>query len=82
MPNVFATQEDCHSKLGKRIQYWRACRPDEWLMDEFIREAEKLDAAFKAAKAFIDSHVADPDLTNEMIEKYAAYEEAIKVLDE
>lgn len=72
MPNVFATPDDCHSKLGKRIQQWRADRPDEWLMDEFIREAEKLDTAFKAAKAFIESHADDPDLTDEMVEKYAA----------
>lgn len=81
MSNVFATPDDCQSKLGKRIQQWRADRPDEWLMDEFIREAEKLDAAFKAARDFIGSHAADPDLTTEMIEKYAAYQDAVKDLD-
>ena len=33
--------------------------------------------AFEAAKAFIDSHVADPDLTENMVETYAAYIEAV-----
>lgn len=40
------------------------------------QKAMKLETAFKAAKAFIESHAADPDLTAEMVEKYAAYQEA------
>ena len=42
MPAVYATQDDCKSDLGKLMQSWRAMRPDEWTMDEFIREAEKM----------------------------------------
>ena len=42
MPTVYATQDDCKSDLGKLMQSWRAMRPDEWTMDEFIREAEKM----------------------------------------
>lgn len=42
---------------------------------------EKLDKAFKAAKAFIECHAADHDLTPEMVEKYAEYKEATKDLD-
>ena len=42
MPTVYATQDDCRSELGKLMQSWRAMRPDEWTMDEFIREAEKM----------------------------------------
>jgi hypothetical protein len=37
--------------------------------------------AFEAAKAFIDSHVADPDISSEMCDRYAEYLEAIKRLD-
>ena len=37
--------------------------------------------AFEAAKAFIDSHAADPDITSEMVEKYAAYQEALMRLE-
>jgi hypothetical protein len=37
--------------------------------------------AFEAAKAFIDSHAADPDLTAEMIDKYAHYQIALKRLN-
>jgi len=42
MPTVYATQDDCKSDLGRLMQFWRAMRPDEWTMDEFIREAEKM----------------------------------------
>lgn len=38
--------------------------------------------AFEAAKAFIDSHVADPDITSEMVEKYSKYQNALKHLQE
>lgn len=29
-------------KLSDNLKYWRAERPDEWKMDEFIRKAGKL----------------------------------------
>ena len=32
--------------------------------------------ALKAAMAFIDSHAADPDITFEMVEKYAALQDS------
>ena len=36
-------------------------------------ERDALRAAFDAACAFIDSHVADPDITAEMAAKYATF---------
>ena len=33
--------------------------------------------AFEAAKAFIDSHVADPDISGEMCDRYAEYQDAL-----
>jgi len=33
--------------------------------------------ALTAAKAFIDSHVADPDITDEMCKKYGEYKDLI-----
>jgi len=42
MPNCYVTPEDCKTELGKKMQAFRADRPSEWLMDEFIREADKL----------------------------------------
>jgi len=64
MPNVFASEEDCKSKLGKRMQAFRCDRPSEWLMDEFIREVEKLDDKLKKclcalADAEINEHLQD-----------------------
>ena len=32
------------SDLGKKLQAYRTDRPDEWTMDEFTREAEKMQA--------------------------------------
>jgi rubrerythrin len=29
--------------LAELLKLWRAERPDEWTMDEFIREAEKIE---------------------------------------
>lgn len=29
--------------LSELLKLWRAERPDEWTMDEFIREAEKME---------------------------------------
>ena len=39
-------------------------------------EERKLRRAYDAAVAFIESHVADPDLTDEMTRKHAEYQEA------
>jgi hypothetical protein len=40
---VYATPDDCKSELGKKMQYMRAERPDEWTMDEFIRGVEEME---------------------------------------
>ena len=29
--------------LSKDLEYWRAERPDEWTMDEFIRAAKRIE---------------------------------------
>jgi len=31
------------NKLSDDLKYWRAERPDEWTMDEFIRKAGKME---------------------------------------
>jgi hypothetical protein len=46
------------------------------LLREMTEETNRYRKAFYAAKAFIDSHAADPELTAEMVEKYAEYQEA------
>jgi len=42
----------------------------------------KLERAFQAAKRFIESHIADPDLSEEMRAAYAEYQEASAELNE
>lgn len=44
-------------------------------------ELTLLRRACDAAFAFIDSHVADPDLTDEMVRKHADYLEARRALE-
>ena len=39
---VYCDQDMCDSKLGKLMQAFRADRPDEWTMDEFIWMAEQM----------------------------------------
>ena len=46
------------------------------LVQDMAEETEKYRKAFETARAFIECHVADPDITDEMIEKYSAYNEA------
>jgi hypothetical protein len=43
------------------------------LIKNMSAETEKYRTAFYAAKGFIDSHAADPDLTPEMCKKYDLY---------
>jgi len=35
--------------LSNQLKYWRCERPDEWIMDSFIRKAEKLEDQLKHA---------------------------------
>jgi hypothetical protein len=44
-------------------------------------ELKLLRRACDAAFAFIDSHVADPDITDEMCRKHAEYKEAREALE-
>ena len=39
---VYCDQDMCESKLGRLMQAFRADRPDEWTMDEFIGMAEQM----------------------------------------
>lgn len=59
------------SDLGKKLQVYRADRPDEWTMDEFTREAEKMqvrNAEFEAALIYsidiIKAISDDPEVLN------------------
>lgn len=47
--------EDCKSRLGKRLMQWRAERPSEWLMDEFILDAEEQHDEIARLRAEVDS---------------------------
>ena len=46
-------------------------------IDGLVEYIEYLESAFYAAKAFIDCHAGDPDITSEMIEKYQEYQKFV-----
>jgi hypothetical protein len=45
------------SKLGIKLQNYRSDRPDEWIMDEFTREAEAMNEQNKALKCLLSEAV-------------------------
>jgi len=49
----YLSQDDCSSKLGKRMQNLRSDRPDEWSMDEFIRDAEEMQLRIDCMQSLI-----------------------------
>lgn len=55
MPAVYAHEDDCKSQLGKKIQRWRAERPDEWTMDEFIRDADAMHERIKELEEVVNA---------------------------
>ena len=66
----------CESKLGRLIQAFRADRPDEWTMDEFIgmaeqmhKEIELLRQAEKDAARYrwLRDEAADADQTSPLV---------------
>lgn len=40
-------------KLSDDLQYWRAERPDEWTMDEFIRKAKRMETLLSQINGII-----------------------------
>ena len=45
--------------LSEKLKYWRAERPSEWLMDEFIRDVEKLQAERYKLREALESLCCD-----------------------
>ncbi len=45
------SREAFETPLSEMLKQWRAERPDEWTMDEFIRAAQQLEAATSAQEA-------------------------------
>ena len=43
-------------KLSEQLRYWRAERPDEWKMDEFIRQAKDLEDLLIDAADHIETY--------------------------
>lgn len=51
---VYASEDDCKSALGKRMQSFRDERMSEFLIDEFIYDAEQLDQQLTEAQSEIE----------------------------
>lgn len=73
---VYCEQDMCESKLGKLMQAFRADRPSEWQMDEFIGMAENMQKMNKEMLAALESIENDagqiPDFMWNMIKSAIA----------
>lgn len=48
MNNLRNTKKDTKRfMLSEKLKYWRSERPDEWTMDEFIRQAGQIETNIK-----------------------------------
>ena len=71
--------DDCKSNLGKRLMQWRAERPSEWLMDEFILGAEEQNDEIARLRDEVERvKCAHSDMA-EMYRKAIAEVEALRV---
>lgn len=50
MTNDHKDKPQNNATLSGRLEYWRVERPSEWMMDEFIRDARKLEAQLSEAR--------------------------------
>lgn len=79
------TSQDCVCQVGQSgwtSQEYNAgiyTTPEEAAAD-WNKRHNPYEIAFRAAKAFIDSHAGDPDITAEMCDTYAAYQKALEDL--
>lgn len=63
-------------KLSEDLRYWRAERPDEWTMDEFIRKADKLESKLQSVEAIL--YYVDVGDQQKAYEALRAYREQSK----
>jgi adenosyl cobinamide kinase/adenosyl cobinamide phosphate guanylyltransferase len=63
---VYATSDDCKSELGKKMQYMRADRPDEWTMDEFIFDVENMAEKIRKLEFMIENGLGYEDLERDI----------------
>jgi hypothetical protein len=71
--------------LTELLKLWRAERPDEWTMDEFIREAERMEKLLQNTSSNCDYAVAVKNLINSEVDcvqtKNGAYVNLDGVID-
>lgn len=64
--NVYACEDDCKSELGKKMQRSRADRPSEWMMDEFIGDAEAMSERIHKLEFMVENGLGWEDLQREV----------------
>lgn len=67
---VYHTEDECKSDLGKSLLYWRSERPDEWIFDEFIRDAEELNAKKEALEMLMLECTEDGEIDGRLFNSY------------
>ena len=67
---VYHSEDECKSDLGKSLLYWRSERPDEWIFDEFIRDAEELNAKKEALEMLMLECTEDGEIDGRLFNSY------------
>ena len=67
---VYHSEDQCKSDLGKSLLYWRSERPDEWIFDEFIRDAEELNAKKEALEMLMLECTEDGEIDGRLFNSY------------
>lgn len=60
--------------LPEDLRYWRAERPDEWIMDQFIRKADTLISEASSLRESVASLTAERDALRDALGSIAAIE--------
>ena len=81
---VYCDQDMCESKLGRLMQAFRADRPSEWQMDEFIGMAERMHNMNQELLAALEQSVGLMDHLGDAYgcvpSNYIEYKEATKAI--
>ena len=80
--NEHSAATDCYRFSGDAsVPFWDAinrAEPEAGILYEHGCLAQRMESALIAAKAFIECHAADPDITDEMCKAYDKYKSAVR----
>jgi len=81
MTDIIEVLKDCDKECEKHGIHFGAFDEAIEIIGQIRQRNKELEAAFTAAKGYIDASPCDPDIDNEQIEAYQKYQDALAQLD-